>query len=115
MKSSAKILVCDDDLLRISVFKKMLPEFFIGSNMDFALNYQEAVDHLKNDVYDVIFLDHDLGVGKTGYDVALWMKENIENPPDVIIHSMNPIGAKNILGVFPFAKWISWDNLLKNY
>lgn len=50
--------------------------------------------------------DHDLGLAETGYDVALYMvNRDLDNPgfitPDFAfeVHSMNPIGAKNIRGL----------------
>lgn len=42
--------------------------------------------------------DHDLGEGKTGYDIAKYIVEN-QIPTDLIryhVHSSNPVGAMNI-------------------
>ena len=49
-----------------------------------------------------IDFDHDLGTGKTGYDVAKYLVEN-QIPARYKIHSMNPVGRKNI------------EHLLKHY
>lgn len=70
--------------------------------------YDEAISAFKN--FDVIeaSLDHDLGIQstigmtghheKTGYDVVCWLEENGIYPVDGIkVHSMNPIGRKNML------------------
>lgn len=43
-----------------------------------------------------IDFDHDLGEGKTGYDVAKYIVENQIPVAGYAIHSMNPIGAFNI-------------------
>lgn len=40
--------------------------------------------------------DHDLGHGKSGYDVAKWIVENHFPLTAFAVHSMNPVGAKNI-------------------
>lgn len=64
----------------------------------------EAILLLRDKSPDVISLDHDLGDSLccgSGYDVALWIEAqvNIDNtytPPNVLVHSMNPVGSKNI-------------------
>lgn len=65
-------------------------------------SYRQAIHHLKNLLEDYqicwIDLDHDLGEGKTGYDIAKWIVEN-EIPQPLIrwrCHSSNPVGQQNI-------------------
>lgn len=65
-----------------------------------AKTYLEALHYLqyycKTEPHCVyIDFDHDLGEGKTGYDVAKWI---VENELDVRyrVHSMNPVGRANI-------------------
>ncbi len=49
-------------------------------------------------------LDHDLGIidpktleEETGYDVLVWLEENIEYMPDkVVIHTDNPVGRRRM-------------------
>jgi len=57
--------------------------------------------------FDVLFFDHDLG-GRvyvdssdpnTGYQLALHIKEKGYSYEQVIIHSLNQVGAENILSV----------------
>jgi hypothetical protein len=47
-----------------------------------------------------ISFDHDLGIDKTGYDVAKWIEEmaysGFITPIQWDIHSANPVGRKNI-------------------
>lgn len=52
---------------------------------------------------EMISFDHDLGVNETGYDCAKWFVDYyMDNGklnsriPDILIHSWNPVGAKNI-------------------
>lgn len=60
-------------------------------------------------------LDHDLGPGKeTGYDFVKWFVNDILIDGDVSyqhigfrVHSMNPVGAKNMQAY--------WDNFLRDY
>ena len=60
--------------------------------------YESAIDHLK--LYEgnpiVIDLDHDLGLGKTGYDIAKYIVENHIELYGFQIHSCNPVGQYNI-------------------
>jgi len=43
-----------------------------------------------------LLIDHDLGEGKSGYDVINWAIENDVLPPRVFIVSANPVGRNNI-------------------
>lgn len=64
-------------------------------------NYEEAEEFLYkylkygNTVY--VDFDHDLGEGKTGYDVAKWIVAGgNQDQLRYRIHSMNPVGRANI-------------------
>lgn len=102
------ILIVDDSLERQVAFQKK----FYQHSVTIAKNYNEAISCLNYGNYNCLFLDHDLGEGKTGYDVAVWIEKGINQTSypgrvrsDMIIyvHSMNPIGARNIQRVFPDA------------
>tara|TARA_Y100000310_G_C20626034_1_gene785928 strand:+ start:520 stop:819 length:300 start_codon:yes stop_codon:yes gene_type:complete len=62
--------------------------------------YEEVVRYLAKWPVTEISLDHDLGVSKTGYDVACYIEQaafNNELPPmEWRVHSQNTVGAKNI-------------------
>ncbi len=62
---------------------------------------EEGIRALQNDgPWGMLYLDHDLGEGKTGYDVACWLERNPQFLPErVIIVSSNPVGRKNIEAV----------------
>jgi hypothetical protein len=57
-----------------------------------ALVYTKAVTHID--------FDHDLGLGRTGYDLAVVIEQGAEDgsipPMSWNIHSGNPVGARNI-------------------
>jgi len=64
-------------------------------------NYNEFTEHIL--IYglpDFISFDHDLGEEESGYDCAKWLIEYCLNCnkkiPNYKVHSMNPIGKKNI-------------------
>ena len=66
-----------------------------------ARDYFGAVDLLnfcftfpKAKVY--VDFDHDLGLGKSGYDVAKYIVENTMPIAAYHCHTMNPVGRKNI-------------------
>lgn len=52
----------------------------------------------------IVHFDHDLGLGKSGYDCAKWLidwcLDNDYPAPDYDIQSSNPVGRKNIESVF---------------
>ena len=90
-----------------------------------VFKYYECIEALKtNERFDLVSLDHDLGDFQTadidssaiygsadkkeftGYDVAWYIARQLEDdkiPPRVIIHSVNPVGAKRMLDVFKSA------------
>ena len=106
-----KILILDDDLDRHANFKKRL----IGHEVTHVETSQACIDKLKdNGPWDYCFLDHDLGgevfvkSGKnTGYEVAEWLRDNQNKMPgNVIVHSLNPAGALNMISAIPNARHV---------
>lgn len=68
-------------------------------------SYTEAIYYMnKNGCPYYISFDHDLGMDGTGFDVVKWMVErDLDMNGNFIpinfkfyVHSMNPIGSKNI-------------------
>ena len=80
-----KILFVDD--IRVPQLK---------DDIEVVRNYNDAISCLKNNTYDYISLDHDLGEDKTGYDIAKYIVENQIKVGAVAIHSANPVGRDNI-------------------
>jgi CheY-like chemotaxis protein len=102
-----KILILDDDNIRHIFFKKK----FIGHDVESVYTAEAAIEALQRERYDAVFLDHDLGghmfvdsYGQeaTGYTVAKWLSENPDRKPEqIIIHSFNNVGAKNMHNILP--------------
>lgn len=76
-----------------------------------AYDYNDAIqlliEHTGN--IGIISFDHDLGFGKTGYDIAKWIEENaILNgypvPREFRIHSANTVGRINLQRCFDSIK-----------
>ena len=70
-------------------------------------SYDEAITALATIPYSpslVIDFDHDLGEGKTGYDIAKWLIE-YNYFGKFRIHSMNPVGANNIRQLLKHYGW----------
>jgi len=91
-------------------------------------NYDEFVSVISNNINEIthISFDHDLAdehydpamyygvekynelagkfIEKTGLDCAIWLKEfylsKSKSLPTMFVHSMNPVGTKNIINVF---------------
>ena len=62
-------------------------------------DFESAIEYLStyaNDFPIVVSFDHDLGEEKTGYDIAKYIVENNIPIKAFTIHSMNPVGVKNI-------------------
>lgn len=97
------ILILEDDAERIGSFVKK----YADHSLTITNNATLAINYLKNDKFDVIFLDHDLG-GKQmdwveencGMVVAKWISENpIESK--IIVHSFNTPRAMTMLSLMP--------------
>lgn len=99
-----KILIVEDDPARIKWFKKKLEPF---SELEMFTDAAPAIEKLKNEKYDVIFLDHDLDFKvyvpseceNTGFQVAKIIPQTINKDSKIIIHSYNFDGVKNMLEV----------------
>lgn len=65
-----------------------------------ARDYYGAIDVIcfceANDIPFFVDFDHDLGEGKSGYDIAKYIVENQIQIVGYDIHSMNPVGRANI-------------------
>lgn len=64
-------------------------------------NFEEFTKFIfQNGMPDFISFDHDLGLGKTGFDCAKWLVEycldNQVSLPQFTVHSQNPVGKENI-------------------
>ena len=102
-----RILVLDDDKARLELFQRNL----IGHLVTCVETAPEAIQQLTEQVFQVVFLDHDLG-GKvfqesgegTGWEVAKWLSENPTRKPVLtVLHSFNEAGRKNMLALLPEA------------
>jgi CheY-like chemotaxis protein len=100
-----RIFFLDDSNERVKKFRKNS----VGHNVDYAESAEQAIEMLKRNRYDLIYLDHDLAAehyngsyttAKTGYDVAKKLAE-YEHLYGAIVfaHTLNHSGALNILSV----------------
>ena len=94
-----RILVVEDNPNRIAKFARYL----VGTDLKMCKTAEEAKSLLKSHIFDLIFLDHDLGENQecveppdinSGTEVVRYMVANIgdickERIPHIIIHSMN--------------------------
>lgn len=94
-----KIFILEDNEQRIHWFM----EQFMFENVTIVNNSWDAIRILNNIKYDVIYLDHDLGyrtmVESKDENTGVFVAKNINETnkdTEVIVHSWNPSGAKNI-------------------
>lgn len=66
-----------------------------------AKSYDDAIGYLEQQWPDAVCLDHDLGGGKTGYDIAKHIVDRCMDEglplPAYASQSDNPVGRKHIL------------------
>jgi PAS domain S-box-containing protein len=65
-KSTGKILIVEDDELNYSLLKSFIEDSF---EVSVATNFENALDMAKQNVYNLILLDINLGTDETGIDV----------------------------------------------
>lgn len=99
------IFLLDDDARRHEWFTRRFPKDYV----DIAETPAEAIELLKRNQYDVLFLDHDLlpehykselgDDDNTGYAVALWLAANprCQASANIIAHTRNADGAMRIV------------------
>jgi hypothetical protein len=109
-ENSLMVLILDDDLERLGQFK----EHWGGHILGCVTTAREAIALLEHFVFDLVFLDHDLG-GKvfvsssntnTGAEVARWLEDpmnHLSKPRSLIIHTLNPAGRKYMAQALPYA------------
>ena len=110
-----RILILEDDPIRMKIFNRKL----FNHTIDHAEHAADAIDFLKANKYDLIFLDHDLGDTQINFDpedcgmlVAQYIAaNNIETP--VIIHSFNVVAAGKMLELLTSATYAPgiWNKL----
>lgn len=58
-------------------------------------NYEGGIKALQEENWDLLYLDHDLGPGQTGYDIMRWLEEHPQSlPKEIILITQNPVGRK---------------------
>ena len=102
------IFILDDDETRHAALIKRATELADAEETEvrIALDAEEAKNMLiKKNYWDIIMLDHDLGnrvfvdssEENTGFQVAKFIRENNIRFGRCLLHSMNPVGVKNML------------------
>ncbi len=101
----------DDERQPTETFKRAVETYFI------AESYEDAIFYLANftdeDDYQDVFIsfDHDLGEEKTGYDLAKYLLEYNIDIGGFTIHSMNPVGSRNIYELLTHYDYKYWPYL----
>lgn len=123
------VLVLEDDLNRVDIFKRKLGGRF---DLCFVETAMDAIVAIQSEDFDVIFLDHDLGGEvyvstedtNTGSEVVRWMIAYhgalFTYNPYVIIHSLNTPAAEDMerklkSADFPFVYRIPFTALKQKF
>lgn len=120
-----KVFILEDSKERIAIFRKWLT----GKKVFITMNPDKAIAELHRTKYDLILLDHDLdelgidpkyhalreAMKTSGLPVAEAIKYTPNAETMVVVHSMNPVGARNMMAAHPFNSiQIPW-HMLKYY
>lgn len=106
------IFILEDSQDRIEYFKKQFEMHNLVIHTEITKDTYYTLEHNK---FDILFLDHDLESHiirreKSGKDVAMFLSGNkLQTKSVIYIHSMNPIGANNMLKILDKAGYeVQW-------
>lgn len=114
-----RILILEDSIERIKTFKKFLNTK--EHDLYFFDNVKDAILAVNNmEPFDAFFIDHDLDnkvyvnslEENTGYQFAKFLFNKKING-QFIVHSMNNVGAQNIINILPGAIHVPFPLLFK--
>ncbi|MDQ3684317.1 MAG: hypothetical protein M3430_01775 [Acidobacteriota bacterium] len=104
-RAPIRVFLLDDDTRRHQWFEKR----FTGDHLDIAETAQDAIELLRANFYDAVFLDHDLlpehyhaesnDDERTGFAVAAWLAANpqAQVASTVVVHTRNADGAMRMV------------------
>lgn len=100
-----RVFLLEDDSRRYEWFAKR----FAGDHLDAADEVKRAKELLSTNVYDAIFLDHDLmpehyhatssDDERTGYAIASWLaaRPELQRASTILVHTRNADGAMRMV------------------
>jgi hypothetical protein len=104
-RSPIRVFLLDDDTRRHTWFTRR----FDGDYLDIADDVARAREFLSENLYDAIFLDHDLlpehyhaetaDDENTGYAIALWLASHpeLQRAATIVVHTRNADGAMRMV------------------
>ena len=104
-RTPIRVFLLDDDKRRHAWFTKR----FKGDHLDISEDVEGALELLDANLYDAIFLDHDLlpehynseltDDERTGYAVALWLaaRPDRQRASTILVHTRNADGAMRMV------------------
>ena len=107
-----EILIVEDDAARTEFFREVLA----GHHLCFECSGTGAIEALREQAYDLVFLDYDLTSPRvTGYDVAEAMAGTPNAQTPVLVHSMNISEARHIPPLLPRCRMCSFAELRERH
>ena len=85
-----KILIVDDNMLNIKVASRLMSQYEL--EIDSALSGQEAIEKVKNNKYDLIFMD-DMMPKMSGSETLVKLKEDEKFNTPVVVLTANAISG----------------------
>jgi len=116
-----KIVILEDNPERMKSFNRKLIGRATVISFDNVEDFSSYIEENKEKI-DMFFLDHDLGGmiyvpsenHNTGYQAALKIVEVYgEDYPEIIIHSMNNVGADNMHSILKKADKLPFPTLIR--
>lgn len=97
-----RVLIVEDSQERIDSFLERLKSQSMGIKIDVTDKSAEAIKFLKENIYDYVFLDHDLGGLQNEWDeedcgmvvVDYVVKNNVNSNAIFMIHSLNIVRSQ---------------------
>jgi len=102
---NARVLFVDDNAVNLKISKLLLSE--TKMHIDTAVSGAEAIDYVKKDAYDVIFIDHMMPV-MDGVETLARMKYDglVKNVPVIALTANAVSGARDMYLDYGFADYL---------
>lgn len=103
-----KVLIIDDEVIRVPALTKYIETRFGKCEVIHSVTFT-----LDWDGYFLVMLDHDLGKGgDVSRHVSKAFPRGYTGSAEIVVHSMNPVGARNIINALGTGNILPYSAIL---
>ncbi|MCK6263463.1 response regulator [Vibrio sp. ZSDE26] len=100
LKSIKTLVIDDSSMYRVSAREMLIKLGFTASDIVFAQDGKQAVSHCREQSFDLVLCDYNLGVAPDGYDLLDQLKEECLLPPSCVLVIITGDGSSEVVRGF---------------